>query len=116
MWIYTFSSVLKSNTFFVAADVVWLDELVPLLVKALVALASPVTTVLVAHQVYICLQSSLYDVKLRQSRSLKTESLFFSLLEERFYIDRVCVCYGFEHDFNYTPLHIVLFLMTGTTQ
>jgi Lysine methyltransferase len=57
----------------IGADVVWLEELVPLLVRALTALCGPDTLLLLAHQ----------------KRSERTDDLLFEGLSRDFEIEKV---------------------------
>ena len=57
----------------IGADVVWLEELVPLLVRALTALCGPETVLLLAHQ----------------KRSERTDALLFEGLSSDFVIEKV---------------------------
>jgi Lysine methyltransferase len=57
----------------IGADVVWLEELVPLLVRALTALCGPDTLLLLAHQ----------------KRSERTDALLFEGLSRDFEIEKV---------------------------
>jgi hypothetical protein len=57
----------------IGADVVWLEELVPLLIRALTALCGPDTLLLLAHQ----------------KRSERTDDLLFEGLSRDFEIEKV---------------------------
>ena len=70
----------------IGADVVWLEELVPLLVQALSSLCGPHTHLYLSHQM----------------RSERTDALLFSSLDKYFNIEKVQSLYG---------LHCILFLL-----
>ena len=62
----------------IGADVVWLEELVPLLVQALSSLCGPHTHLYLSHQM----------------RSERTDALLFSSLDKYFNIEKVQSLYG----------------------
>ena len=73
----------------IGADVVWLEELVPLLVQALSSLCGPHTHLYLSHQM----------------RSERTDALLFSSLDKYFNIEKVQSLYGLHCIFTICSSH-----------